>query len=93
MERRRLGHSDLDITPIEFWRVGYRWEWTFGWGPQNDQDSLATIRRALDRGINWIDTAAAYGLGHSERVIARALRDVPRGEEILAIEQVDTALA
>lgn len=80
MERRRLGNSDLDITRIGFgaWAIGG--EWMFGWGPQDDQESIATIRRAIDRGINWIDTAAAYGLGHSEAVIGRALRDVPQSE-------------
>ena len=54
--------------------------WRFGWGPQDDGDSIAAIRRALDRGINWIDTAPAYGLGHSEAVVGRALRDVPVDE-------------
>ena len=80
MERRRLGHSDLDITPIGFgaWAIGG--EWMFGWGPQDDQQSIATIRRAIDRGINWIDTAAAYGLGRSEEVVAQALRDVPSND-------------
>jgi aryl-alcohol dehydrogenase-like predicted oxidoreductase len=75
--RTPLGSSDLSITRIGFgaWAIGG--EWTFGWGPQDDRDSIATIRRALDKGINWIDTAAAYGLGHSEEVIGRALRDVP----------------
>jgi aryl-alcohol dehydrogenase-like predicted oxidoreductase len=78
MEHRRLGNSDLEITRVGFgaWAIGG--EWIFGWGPQDDQESIATIRRAIDRGINWIDTAAAYGLGHSEEVVARALRDVPR---------------
>ena len=77
MEPRRLGDSDLEVTPIGFgaWAIGG--EWMFGWGPQDDQESIATIRRAIDRGINWIDTAPAYGLGHSEEVVARALRDVP----------------
>jgi aryl-alcohol dehydrogenase-like predicted oxidoreductase len=79
MERRRLGNSDLEITPIGFgaWAIGGG-DWIFGWGPQDDAESVAAIRRAIDRGINWIDTAAAYGLGHSERVVARALGDVPR---------------
>jgi aryl-alcohol dehydrogenase-like predicted oxidoreductase len=79
MDRRRLGNSDLEITPIGFgaWAIGG--EWMFGWGPQDDGESIATIRRAIDRGINWIDTAAAYGLDHSEVVIGRALRDVPPG--------------
>ena len=78
MRTRRLGHSDLDITVIGFgaWAIGGG-DWIFGWGPQEDADSVAAIRRALDLGINWIDTAAAYGLGHSEEVVARALADLP----------------
>jgi aryl-alcohol dehydrogenase-like predicted oxidoreductase len=78
--RRRLGNSDLEITPIGFgaWAIGG--EWMFGWGPQDDDESIETIRRAVAAGINWIDTAAAYGLGRSERVIGRALKDIPRHE-------------
>lgn len=78
MRTRRLGHSDLDITVVGFgaWAIGGG-DWIFGWGPQEDADSVAAIRRALDLGINWIDTAAAYGLGHSEEVVARALADLP----------------
>jgi aryl-alcohol dehydrogenase-like predicted oxidoreductase len=80
MQRRQLGQSDLQITPIGLgaWAIGG--EWMFGWGPQEDRVSIATIRRAIDLGINWIDTAAAYGLGHSEVVVGRALRDLPREE-------------
>jgi aryl-alcohol dehydrogenase-like predicted oxidoreductase len=80
MHTRQLGHSDLHITPIGLgaWAIGG--EWTFGWGPQDDADSIAVIKYAVKRGINWIDTAPAYGLGHSEEVVARALRDVPRRE-------------
>ena len=75
METRRLGNSDMDITPIGVgaWAMGGA-GWEFGWGPQKDNDSLAAIHEALDRGINWIDTAAVYGLGHSERVVGRALK-------------------
>ena len=77
MRTRRLGRSDLEITRIGFgaWAIGG--PWMFGWGPQDDADSIAAIRRALDRGVNWIDTAAAYGLGHSETVVGRALADLP----------------
>ena len=75
MNRRKLGNSDLAITPIGFgaWAVGGPWQ--FGWGEQNDRDSIAAIHRALELGVNWIDTAAIYGLGHSEEVVAKALRD------------------
>jgi aryl-alcohol dehydrogenase-like predicted oxidoreductase len=74
METRRLGNSDLLITPIGIgaWAMGGS-GWTWSWGPQNDNDSLAAIHHALDRGINWIDTAAVYGLGHSEEVVKQAL--------------------
>ncbi len=74
---RRLGNSDLEITPIGFgaWAIGGG-DWQYAWGPQDDKDSIAAIHRALDLGINWIDTAAIYGLGHSEEVVARALKGV-----------------
>lgn len=79
MKTRQLGNSDLEITPIGFgaWAIGGG-GWQFGWGPQDDSDSIAAIRAALDCGINWIDTAAVYGLGHSEEVVARALEDAPQ---------------
>src|ERR1700716_1934604 len=74
METRQLGKTDLFITPLGFgsWAVGGG-GWQFGWGSQDDRESIAAIHRALDRGINWIDTAAVYGLGHSEEVVAHAL--------------------
>jgi len=74
MQTRRLGNSDLDITPLGFgaWAIGGG-GWQFAWGSQDDAKSIAAIQRALERGINWIDTAAVYGLGHSEEVVARAL--------------------
>src|ERR1700704_4200179 len=74
MQTRQLGNSDLHITPIGLgaWAIGGG-DWAFGWGPQDDNDSIAAIHAAIDRGINWIDTAAVYGLGHSEEVVARAL--------------------
>ena len=70
-----LGSSDLNITPIGFgaWAIGGG-DWQYAWGPQDDQDSIAAIQRALEAGINWIDTAAVYGLGHSEEIVARALK-------------------
>jgi len=75
MRTKVLGKSDLAITPIGFgaWAVGGDWE--FGWGAQDDAQSIAAIHRALELGVNWIDTAAIYGLGHSEEVVSRALRD------------------
>jgi aryl-alcohol dehydrogenase-like predicted oxidoreductase len=76
---RTLGNSDLTITPIGFgaWAIGGG-DWQFGWGSQDDNDSIAAIHRALELGINWIDTAAIYGLGHSEEVVARALKSVSK---------------
>jgi len=75
METRQLGNSDLHITRVGYgaWAIGGS-GWQFAWGPQDDSDSIAAIHRALELGVNWIDTAAAYGLGHSEEVVARALR-------------------
>ncbi len=74
-----LGNSDLQITRIGFgaWAIGGG-GWQFGWGAQDDNHSVEAIRRALDSGINWIDTAAVYGLGHSEEVVARALEGVTK---------------
>ena len=74
MRTRQLGNTDLHLTVIGLgaWAMGGPFE--FGWGPQDDDDSIATIRRALDLGINWIDTAPAYGYGHSEEIVGRALR-------------------
>jgi aryl-alcohol dehydrogenase-like predicted oxidoreductase len=77
MNTKRLGTSDLFITSIGFgaWAIGGA-GWEYAWGGQDDQDSLAAIHEALDAGVNWIDTAAAYGLGHSEEIVARALEGV-----------------
>jgi aryl-alcohol dehydrogenase-like predicted oxidoreductase len=79
MQTRRLGNSDMHITPVGFgaWAIGGG-GWAFAWGSQDDQDSVAAIREALDLGVNWIDTAAVYGLGHSEEVVAKALEGVAR---------------
>ncbi|OUL33551.1 aldo/keto reductase [Nostoc sp. T09] len=75
MKTKQLGNSELQITPIGFgaWAIGGG-DWAFGWGAQDDQQSIAAINRALDLGVNWIDTAAIYGLGHSEEVVAQALK-------------------
>lgn len=76
MNSRQLGTSNLKITPIGFgaWAIGGG-GWEFAWGNQDDRDSIAAIHRALETGVNWIDTAAAYGMGHSEEVVARALQE------------------
>jgi len=78
---RRLGSTDMEITTVGFgaWAIGGG-DWAFGWGPQDDEQSIATIRYAVERGINWIDTAAVYGLGHSEEIVRRALEDIPAAE-------------
>ena len=70
MNTRKLGYSDLHITTIGLgtWAIGGP-GWKFSWGKQDDDDSINTIHRALDLGINWIDTAAIYGLGHSEEIL------------------------
>jgi aryl-alcohol dehydrogenase-like predicted oxidoreductase len=75
MQTRQLGKTDVFITPLGFgsWAVGGG-GWQFGWGSQDDRDSIAAINRALNRGINWIDTAAVYGLGHSEDIVGWALK-------------------
>jgi aryl-alcohol dehydrogenase-like predicted oxidoreductase len=75
MQTRQLGNSDLQITPVGYgaWAIGGS-GWQFAWGSQDDNDSIAAIHRSLELGVNWIDTAAVYGLGHSEEVVARALK-------------------
>jgi aryl-alcohol dehydrogenase-like predicted oxidoreductase len=72
---RTLGNSDLQLTPIGFgaWAIGGG-NWEFAWGPQDDNESVTAIHRALELGVNWIDTAAIYGLGHSEEVVAKAVK-------------------
>jgi aryl-alcohol dehydrogenase-like predicted oxidoreductase len=80
MKTQQLGTTDLHISRLGFgaWAIGG--EWRFGWGPQEDATSERAIVRAIERGINWIDTAPAYGLGHSEEIVGRALRDIPNNE-------------
>jgi aryl-alcohol dehydrogenase-like predicted oxidoreductase len=77
---RQLGLTDMRITRVGFgsWAVGG--DWAVGWGSQDDRDSIAAIRRAVAHGVNWIDTAAIYGLGHSEEVVAAALATIPQSE-------------
>lgn len=79
MQTRRLGNSDMHITPVGFgaWAIGGG-GWAFAWGSQDDNESVAAIREAIDLGVNWIDTAAVYGLGHSEEVVAKALGGVAK---------------
>src|SRR6202049_628137 len=79
MTSRTLGQSDLKITPIGIgaWAIGGG-KWEFGWGSQDDQESIAAIHAGLDHGMNWIDTAAVYGLGHSETVVGRAIKGLAR---------------
>jgi aryl-alcohol dehydrogenase-like predicted oxidoreductase len=82
--RRALGTSELEISTVGFgaWAAGGG-GWAFGWGPQNDEESLAAMLHAVELGVNWIDTAAVYGLGHSERVVGRLLQRLPREERPL----------
>ena len=74
MQKRRLGNTDLELTTVGLgtWAMGGPWQ--YGWGPQNDDEAIAAIKAALETGINWIDTAPAYGLGHSEELIGNALK-------------------
>jgi aryl-alcohol dehydrogenase-like predicted oxidoreductase len=77
LEERTFGKTGLEITPIGFgsWAIGGS-GWRAAWGPQDDDEAVGAIRRAVELGINWIDTAAVYGLGHSEELVARALKGV-----------------
>src|SRR5438045_7718211 len=72
---RTLGNSDLQLSPIGFgsWAIGGG-NWEFAWGPQDESEAIEAIERAVDLGMNWIDTAAVYGLGHSEELVGRAIR-------------------
>jgi aryl-alcohol dehydrogenase-like predicted oxidoreductase len=78
---RQLGRTDLHLSTVGFgaWAAGGG-GWAFGWGPQDDAASIASIRHALEHGVNWIDTAAVYGLGHSEDVVRQALEGLPTGD-------------
>ena len=88
MRTRKLGFTDLHLTTVGMgtWAIGGEWKW--GWGPQDDAESIAAIRRALDLGINWIDTAAAYGLGHSEEVVGKAIAG--RRDEVIVATKCGT---
>src|SRR4029077_11157730 len=84
LTKRSLGLSGLEITTVGFgsWAIGGG-GWSYGWGPQDDAEAIATMAHAIDSGINWIDTAAFYGLGHSEEVVGRLLRDIPQPQRPL----------
>jgi aryl-alcohol dehydrogenase-like predicted oxidoreductase len=79
---RRLGDTGPELTTVGFgaWAIGGPWR--FGWGEVDDDESVAAIRHAVERGVNWIDTAAVYGLGHSEEVVSRALAPYRVGEDV-----------
>ena len=85
MKLRKLGCSDLHLTPVGLgtWAMGGG-DWKFGWGPQADALSVRTIHEALDLGINWLDTAPVYGLGHCEDVVGRALKELKGRRPILS---------
>jgi len=84
MKTRKLGWTDLNLSIIGLgtWAIGGG-KWKFSWGPQDDRDSISAIQRALELGINWIDTAAVYGLGHSEEIVGKAIRGL-RKKPIIA---------
>lgn len=81
---RKLGRSDMEITEVGFgaWAIGGG-DYAFGWGPQDDEDSIRAIRHAVDSGVNWVDTAPAYGMGRSEEVLGRAIKDMPEADRPL----------
>ena len=81
LAKRRLGRTDMLIAPVGFgsWAIGGG-DWAVGWGDQDDKKSIAAIRHAAERGVNWIDTAAIYGLGHSEEIVRAALKEIPTAQ-------------
>jgi len=81
LQKVRFGKTELEITPVGFgaWAIGGG-GWAAAWGPQDDDEAVGAIRRAVELGINWVDTAAVYGLGHSEELVARALKNVPEAD-------------
>ncbi|MEY4853855.1 MAG: hypothetical protein RIR32_531 [Verrucomicrobiota bacterium] len=85
MQLRKLGRSDLHLTPVGLgtWAMGGG-DWKFGWGPQDDALSIRTIHEALDLGVNWLDTAPVYGLGHCEDIVGRALKELKGRRPILS---------
>jgi aryl-alcohol dehydrogenase-like predicted oxidoreductase len=83
VQTRRLGSTGPELTTVGFgsWALGGSWQ--YGWGPQDDEESIVAIRHAVERGVNWVDTAAVYGYGHSERVVGRAVSQFKVGEDVL----------
>jgi len=81
LQKVRFGKTDMEITPIGFgaWAIGGG-GWAAAWGPQDDDEAVGAIRRAVELGVNWVDTAAVYGTGHSEELVARALKNVPEAD-------------
>ena len=81
MQKARFGKTDMEITPVGFgaWAIGGG-GWAAAWGPQDDDEAVGAIRRAVELGINWVDTAAVYGLGHSEELVAQALKGFPAAD-------------
>lgn len=81
LPKRKLGSSGMELTTVGFgtWAMGGG-GWAFAWGPQDDAASLSTMRHALELGVNWIDTAAVYGLGHSEDLVGKLLRELSPSE-------------
>jgi len=77
MKRKKIGNTELEVTVVGLgcWAIGSG-GWEYSWGPQDDAESIRTIVRAVEVGVNWIDTAAAYGLGHSEKVVAKAIKEL-----------------
>src|SRR3982751_5438843 len=92
LPKRSLGTSGLNLTAVGFgaWAAGGG-GWSFSWGQQDDQTSIAAMRHAIEKGVNWIDTAAVYGLGHSEEVVGRALREIPAAQRPLVFTKCGLA--
>ena len=78
MQTRLLGNTDLNLSVVGLgtWAIGGG-DWTFGWGDQDDDQAIAAIKRAVEVGVNWIDTAAVYGLGKSETLVGKAVAEIP----------------
>ena len=84
MQTRLLGNTDLNLSVVGLgtWAIGGG-DWAFGWGDQDDDQAIAAVKRAVDVGVNWIDTAAVYGLGKSETLVGKAVAELPVGDRPL----------